>query len=120
MGLGMFKKSAGRVSGTLGRFKMLQDYVLTMLKIEGEALPEGQDNQEIGDLAVFLAPFGIYPRQGCRGVEAKVVVGPTLARKGPPPDNQAQAAPKRNWVGERKTRVVLPLRKDSPSENQDL
>ena len=27
---------------------MLRDYVLTMMKIEGEALPEGQDNQEIG------------------------------------------------------------------------
>ena len=102
----------------MGQLRMFRGYVLTMLKIEGEALPEGQDNQEIGDLAIFLAPFGIYPRQGCRGLEAKVVVGPTLARKGPPPDNQAQAAPKRNWVGERKMSVVLPLRKDSLPENK--
>ena len=88
---------------------MLQDYVLAMLKIEGEPLPEGQDNHEIGDLAVFLAPFGIYPKQGCQGLEARVAVGPTLVRKDPPPGNQSQTAPKRNWVGERKTKVVLPL-----------
>ena len=90
-----------------------------MLKIKGETLPVGQENQDIGDLAIFLAPFGIYLRQGHRGLEAKVVVGPALAWKGPPPENQAQSAPKRNWVGVRKTYVVLTLRKDSLPENKN-
>ena len=30
--------------------------------ITEEIVPEGQSHQEIGDLAIFLAPFGIYPR----------------------------------------------------------
>ena len=91
-----------------------------MLKIDWEPLPEGQDNHKIGDLAVFLAPFGIYPKQGRWGLEARVAVGPTLVQKDQPPGNQPQTAPKKNWVGERKMTVVLPLRKDSPSENQSL
>ena len=80
-----------------------------MLKMEGEVLQTGQDNHEIGDLGAFLAPFGIHPKQRHRGLEARVAVGPTLVRKDPPPGNQSQTAPKRNWVGERKTKVVLPL-----------
>ena len=45
----------------LGRFRTLRDYVLAMLKMEGEPLQEGQDNHKVGDLGIFLAPFGIRP-----------------------------------------------------------
>ena len=114
------ENKAVRTQGTLGQFKGLQNFVQAMLELEGEVFHAGQGNHEIGDLGAFLAPFGIHPRRGCHGLEARVAIGPTLVRKDLTPGHQTQTAPKRNWVGERKTRVVLPLRKDSPSENQDL
>ena len=71
------ENEAVRTQGTFGRFKGLQDYVLAMLKLEGEVLQAGQDNHEIGDLGAFLAPFRIHPRRRRCGLEARVAVGPT-------------------------------------------
>ena len=103
--LEMVENSEEGAAGTVGHFRMLQSYVLTMLTMGEEVIPEGQSHQEIGDLAIFLAPFGIYPRQGYRGLEARVRVDLILAQASPLPD-QAKAAPKRNSVGERKASVV--------------
>ena len=75
-GLEMVENSAGGAAGMLGRFHMLQRYVLTMLAMGEEVVPEDQGHQEIGNLAIFLAPFGIQPRSGHRGLEAKVRVDP--------------------------------------------
>ena len=101
IGLEMVENSAGGVSGTVGRFRMLQSYVLAMLTMGEEVIPEGQGHQEIGDLAIFLAPFGIHPRQGRRGLEARVKVDPNLTQASPHPD-QVQAGPKEEFCGRAK------------------
>ena len=110
-GLEMVENSAGRAAGTVGRFRMLQRYVLTMLTMGEEVVPEGQGHQKIGDLAIFLAPFGIHPRQGHWGLEARVRVGSNLTQASLHPD-QVQAAPQKNSVGEQKVLVVLPFRRE--------
>ena len=94
------------MAGTVGQFHMLQRYVLTMLAMGEAVVPKGQGHQEIGNLAFFLAPFGIQPRQGCRVLEAKVRVDPNSIQGSLPPD-QVQVNPQRNSVSEQRELVVL-------------
>ena len=107
----MVENSAGGAAGTVGRFCMLQRYVLTMLAIEEEVIPEDQGHQEIGDLAIFLAPFGIQPWPGHRGLEAKVRVDPNSTQTSLH-SGRGQIGPQRNLVEEQKALVVLPFQRE--------
>ena len=111
MGLELVENSAGGAVGTVGQFRTLQRYVLTMLARGEGFVSDGQSHQEIGDLAIFLAPFGIQLRSGRRGLEARVRIDPNSMQGGFPPGH-VQVSSRRNSASEQRELVVLPLQEE--------